>query len=211
MHSMITVIGRSCFGVNSGFSLCLERVLSSSISDLDDLGDAAKEVVLLAEGGRERIEIVFKWGDNPRFVVEMKESSAFRANSLWRAPSLVQEYTNWSLAAFKDLDESRANPAVCAVEQLYSCLHKLDLKFGVLSSLDLTYLVQRQNTKLSISDPIEWNNGKLVAALGFIIHSLVAHAHAHVESASGLDSMEDGHHGDTQMTLATSNHPMRLR
>jgi hypothetical protein len=176
MHNMILVIGRSLFSKYSGFSICLEQVGSSSILEIDGLGDAGNLAVLLAEGLRKRINIVSKLGSNPIFVVEIKGPSAFRANSRQRAPSLVQDYRDSSIAASKP-DGSPANSAVCAVQQLYGYLDKLALNFGIISSLDLTYLVQRDGLQLLILEPIAWDSGNLVAALGFLIH-LAARAQA---------------------------------
>jgi hypothetical protein len=47
----------------------------------------------------------------------------------------------------------------------------------IISSLDLTYLVQRDGLQLLILEPIAWDSGNLVAALGFLIH-LAARAQA---------------------------------
>jgi hypothetical protein len=182
MQSMIVVIGRNFLDEDSGFSACFEWIVSSSIlrDGLDDAGMAAS---MLAEGPRERSDIVAKLQHNPIFVVELKLLSAFRADKWQIAPSLVQNYREWfdvasdsdgSLAA-SNLDGSPAISAFCAVQQLYGYLYKLNLNFGVISSLDLTYLVKRKGLELSISEPIKWDSGNLVAALGFLIH-LAAHA-----------------------------------
>ena len=140
---------------------------------------------MLAEGLRERSDIVAKLRHNPIFVVELKVPSAFRAGKWQIAPSLVQNYRGWSDAASdsdgslaaSNLDGSPAISAFCAVQHLYAYFHKLNFNFGVISSLDLTYLVKHNGLKLSISEPIKWDNGNLIAAIGFLIH-LAAQAQA---------------------------------
>jgi hypothetical protein len=184
MRSMIAVIGRNFFDEDSGFNASFERVVGSS-SQRDGLDDARMAASLLAEGPRERTILVARLRGNPIFAVEMKLPSAFRTGKAVRAPSLVQNYREWSNAAFNsDGSLAASNPdgsptisAFCAVQQLYGYLHKLNLNFGVISSLDLTYLVKRDGLELSISEHIKWDSGNLVATLGFLIH-LAAQAHA---------------------------------
>jgi hypothetical protein len=98
---------------------------------------------------------------------------------------LVQNYREWSNVASNsdgslvasNFNGSPTISAFCAVQQLYVNLHKLNLNFGVISSLDLTYLVKRDGLELSISEPIKWDSDNLIAALGFLIH-LAAQAQA---------------------------------
>jgi hypothetical protein len=84
---------------------------------------------------------------------------------------LVDNYRAWSDAATKSGGSpAKPVPSASVIEQFYGYLEKLAVNFGVISSLDVTYIVQCDGYELSISKPIEWNSGNLVAALAFLIH-----------------------------------------
>ena len=53
---------------------------------------------------------------------------------------------------------------------LVSGRSRLTEEYGVISSLDLTYIVKRDKVQLFISNGIRWDSNKLVGALKFLFH-----------------------------------------
>jgi hypothetical protein len=102
MENTIIIIGRNLLGEKSGFSVSLEQVVCSSILGRDalgDLGDAGKKAVLLAEGARERIDVVSKLGSNSIFVVEVKRPSLTGAQVILQSAlfsSFTVTFTTWT-------------------------------------------------------------------------------------------------------------------
>lgn len=122
---ILGVTGCNLFNVNLGFQVCLERVISSSLSengDRDALGAVEQVVLRLAWVSKERTDILVKLGTVPICLVEMKLPSAFRANLTQNASSVVDGCKHWSLAVATALSFNLAPVVFSVVQQLFHYL-----------------------------------------------------------------------------------------
>lgn len=127
---------------------------------------AEESAILLASGRAGRSDIVLRLEDRLFSVVEMKRPSLFRTCVDEDCPSLCEAYEDMSMGIRRD---PRSHILVEPILQLHEYLVTMQLGYGIISSLDLSYFVRREGDNLFISEAITGRN-RLLGAVAYFMH-----------------------------------------
>jgi hypothetical protein len=158
---ILEFVGCAILSNEVDFLVSLEQIVSSSIKDHQPQETASSKV--LAKGCEERSDVLLKLGNQPFLVAVMKFPGFFRSSLSDEPPNLAFEY--YRLMGLKDEDPTIAY----GILELYTCLVNLELGYGILSTVDLTYFVIREENSIKISKGIQWKDERLLGALSYFI------------------------------------------
>lgn len=111
-------------------------------------------------------DMLLKYENRGIVVVEMKKPSFFRTRIENSIPDLFKAYGERG-NPFSDVQ--RYLVLAQSVEQLFMYLYDCGIGYGIISSADLSYFLRRVGDTLYISQGVEWQNPKFVAALSYFL------------------------------------------
>lgn len=145
------------------FSLTPQKYSSSSSLRI---GMSAEEAAIhLASDRVARSGMMLKLEDRLFSVVEMMGPSVFRTGVDEDCPSLFGAYQDMSMG---NRTLPRSPILVEPILQLYKYLVNMQLGYGIISSLDLSYFVRREGDNLFISEAITGRN-RLLGAVAYFM------------------------------------------
>ncbi|KAG0591105.1 hypothetical protein M758_1G146600 [Ceratodon purpureus] len=162
---VLTNVGRAL-----GYTLDMQdNVRSISFSRSDE--NASRQAERMATSSRQSADFGVSEFDKPPFlVVEMKRPAVFRRSATADIPYICE--------ALEETTKAYPSPAArLAVEplyQLYRYMKAMNLAYGIISSFDLTFFVEREGEGelgeiLLISEGISNTSSKFLAAVAYMV------------------------------------------